>query len=577
MLTKMTLRNFKRFGNVEIELGSPVVFVGPNNSGKTTALQALALWNLGCRRWLERRGSESKATKRPGVTLNRRDLVNLPTPAANLLWRNLRTQVIQQSGGKAEKTSKIYIDIVLEGINEGAAWRAGLEFYYANEESFYCRPLRLDDSEEPKRMTIPDHVSEIRLAYLPPMSGLAATEDRLDEGAISVRIGEGRTAEVLRNLCHVVRTTKPKEWDELVQTVRRMFGVVVEPPEYVAERGQITMRYRDEHNNLLDISSAGRGLHQALLILAYIEANPGAVLLLDEPDAHLEILRQREIYSILTDFARQKGSQLVIASHSEVLLTEAQKNLVVAFLGKPKATTKHSDVLKSLRDIPFHQYLQAEERGWVLYLEGPSDLEALRTFARLLKHPVADALLDPFVRYVGNQPNEAEKHFYGLQAAVSHFKGVALFDRLDRALNTDQALLELMWTRYEIENYYAFPVTLERWAASTQPKGLFRYDGTPARKALMQELIKDLIPKVALENIEDQWWVDTKISEQFLERLFNSYFQRLNLPDLMRKTSYHEVASFVPPEIIPTEVREKLDAIDKIRKAAKPKGLPGAD
>ncbi len=93
----------------------------------------------------------------------------------------------------------------------------------------------------------------------------------------------------------------------------------------------------------------------------------------------------------------------------------------------------------------------------------------------------------------------------------------------------------------------------------------------------MQELIKDLIPKVALENIEDQWWVDTKISEQFLERLFNSYFQRLNLPDLMRKTSYHEVASFVPPEIIPTEVREKLDAIDKIRKAAKPKGLPGAD
>ncbi|HVA23197.1 MAG TPA: AAA family ATPase, partial [Chloroflexota bacterium] len=47
MLTKITIRNFKRFDDVEIELGSPVVFIGPNNSGKTSALQALALWDVG--------------------------------------------------------------------------------------------------------------------------------------------------------------------------------------------------------------------------------------------------------------------------------------------------------------------------------------------------------------------------------------------------------------------------------------------------------------------------------------------------------------------------------------------------
>lgn len=41
MLTKIIVRNFKRFGEVEIDLASPVVFIGPNNSGKTSALQAL--------------------------------------------------------------------------------------------------------------------------------------------------------------------------------------------------------------------------------------------------------------------------------------------------------------------------------------------------------------------------------------------------------------------------------------------------------------------------------------------------------------------------------------------------------
>jgi predicted ATP-dependent endonuclease of OLD family len=50
MLTKIKIRNFKRFGSVEIDLGNPVVFIGPNNSGKTSALQALALWQVGLSR-----------------------------------------------------------------------------------------------------------------------------------------------------------------------------------------------------------------------------------------------------------------------------------------------------------------------------------------------------------------------------------------------------------------------------------------------------------------------------------------------------------------------------------------------
>lgn len=47
MLTKLTIRNFKLFTDVEIELGERVIFIGPNNSGKTSALQALALWDIG--------------------------------------------------------------------------------------------------------------------------------------------------------------------------------------------------------------------------------------------------------------------------------------------------------------------------------------------------------------------------------------------------------------------------------------------------------------------------------------------------------------------------------------------------
>ena len=60
MLTRLLVRNFKTLGNVEIPLGQNVVLIGPNNSGKTTALQALALWQTGLQEWLARRAKVVK-------------------------------------------------------------------------------------------------------------------------------------------------------------------------------------------------------------------------------------------------------------------------------------------------------------------------------------------------------------------------------------------------------------------------------------------------------------------------------------------------------------------------------------
>src|SRR5713226_6895734 len=168
MLTKLTVRNFKRFGEVEIELGSPVVFIGPNNSGKTTALQALALWEIGLRLWTEKRAGKKTPEKRPGVTINRRDLIAVPVPDANLLWRDLHVRDVTKVDGR-QRTTNVRIDIIVDGVSEGKAWSCGLEFDYANEESFYCRPLRTGKDRE--RMVVPEEAGSVRVAFLTPMSG----------------------------------------------------------------------------------------------------------------------------------------------------------------------------------------------------------------------------------------------------------------------------------------------------------------------------------------------------------------------------------------------------------------------
>ena len=242
VLTKLTIRNFKRFTNAEVELGNPVVFIGPNNSGKTTALQAIALWEAGLRR----------------STINRKDLFAVPIPNANLLWKDLRVQNAQ-------------IEIAVEGVTADRPWTCGLGFEYANEESLYCRPLN--------NMTVPPEALATRVAFLPPMSGLADREFLKQPGEIDFLIGQGRTAEILRNLCLRVAPALDDgeaKWLALVARIRQLFGLELDEPESSGDPDGITLTYREPSGIRLDLSSAGRGVHQTLLLLAYLSANPNS-------------------------------------------------------------------------------------------------------------------------------------------------------------------------------------------------------------------------------------------------------------------------------------------------------------
>ena len=453
MLTRLSIHNFKAFAAAEIELGERVVFVGPNNAGKTTALQALALWNAGVRRWVEKRGAGNVPKERAGVTINRRDLIALPVPAANLLWHDLHVREGYREAEKT-KTRNVLVRIAVEGLDHGRPWIADLEFDYANEESFYCRS-RL--SAEGSRKEVPATAAELRLAYLPPMSGLAANETRLDEGAIGVRVGEGRTAEVLRNLCWQAQQRSAESWQRIVARMQALFGVTLDDPQYIQARGE----------------------------------------------------------------------------------------------------------------IGFEQYLQAQETGWVLYLEGSTDLAILRAFAAALGHAAAAALERPFVHDVANQPGQARHHYYGLRAAVPALLGIALYDRLEIDLQRDPALLQRMWKRREIENYLCQRETLLAWAAAQgerQGGEIFAHGWRDA----MATSIDEVAAALATLGKPDPWSSDVKASDDFLQPLFRKFYDRLGLPNVMRKTDYHTLAPYVSAAAIDAEVGEVLDEIDRLSRRGNP-------
>jgi hypothetical protein len=136
------------------------------------------------RSWLAKRGGKASPEKRPGVAVNRRDLISIPVPAANMLWHALHTrdtQTVETAGRPTTRTENVRVDVIVDGVTNDKAWHCGFEFDYQGEESFVCRPVRLPGYEhakvsDAKFSEIPDDASLVRVAYLPPMSGLTDRE-----------------------------------------------------------------------------------------------------------------------------------------------------------------------------------------------------------------------------------------------------------------------------------------------------------------------------------------------------------------------------------------------------------------
>ncbi len=568
MITNFRISNFKRLGSVDLALGDAAVFIGPNNSGKTTALQALALWDVGWRRWAEKR-DKSTASERQGVTINRRDLYAIPVPYAKLLWKDLDTQHSDRSTGTT-KNEKVFIKLDAEGVHEGKVWRCALEFYYANEESFYCRLAEGDNGK------VPDGARKHAVVFLPPMSGLAEREYRKEKGELSVLIGEGQTAQVLRNLCWQLSSSDDKQsWQTLVRHIDALFHVRLNEPVYIKERSELVLTYRERNGVELDLSSSGRGCQQVVLLLSFLLANPGSVLLLDEPDAHLEILRQRDVYNLITEVAKRNGSQIIAASHSEVVLQEAaERDVVIAFVGKPHRldTRSRSQVKKALETIRIADYYVAEQKGWMLYLEGSTDLAILRRLAQRLNHPAQAVLQDSVpAYYLGtNLPQQARDHFHGLREAKPDLVGFALFDRLDRELQSGSQLTELAWSQREIENYLVTPASLQAFVLQGLEDDLVGQAERAHRLEVLAHCQNELENALKLTSENDPWGPDIKVTDEFLDRLFKRFYEQLGTPQQIFKRDYHGLADAIALEEIDPEISNVLDAILIVANQAKP-------
>lgn len=471
MITKLTLKNFKSIEEQTYQFAEFDLLVGRNNSGKSTILQALAIWQFCVDEFhrIKRKGGTGKQIVLPNFTA-------LPVPEFNLLWREKTDRRYPIKGSK--KLEYVLIEIQITWITESPELKElsfGVQLRYASPQTIYAIPL--EGWEYFRELEgIPNQSNSLlpMIAYVPPFSGLEPNEEWRDDGILRKQVGKAQPGGVLRNLLLRVWENDKKDWSEIKRVIQQWFSVELKEPKY--EKGvdtQIICEYK-QRDKFYDIISGGSGFHQTLTLLAFFYGYKPTTILLDEPDAHLHVNLQREILDYFKNQNRlQRNTQFLIATHAEEFIQGVDARQIISLLDKiPRRIESKPAILTAMADVSNLEITQLSELNIpiLLYVEGETDERLLRGWANSLG--IQDYLNQVCFRVMSGgskdkMKSDSDRHFKGVQQIIPAAKRLILFDYDEESKSFHPAANNPVlyeWGRKNIENYLLVTDAWERTA-----------------------------------------------------------------------------------------------------------------
>ncbi len=297
-LKQVRIENFKRLENVTLELAPLNCVVGPNNSGKTTLLQALALFDFCVHHCLTRKNGVFELRRR---TIPPEEFYVLPVADPMELWTDRKSM----AGGK-QKIIRIQAQ-----FDDGIDVTATLKLDY---NRFGLGVETTDDSQEAI-----GRLAEHHMAYLPVFSVFLAREERRTPAVVGDELARGRVHSVVRNL--LLDLKEEKRENRLVEILQRSFPSLESMNivfDEVSDR-YIAVTYKEaKHPKEFDVFSGGSGFQQFLYLFGFILLRQPAVILLDEASFLAE-------YERLLEESRDSANDHLVEGYQELRRRQNEK------------------------------------------------------------------------------------------------------------------------------------------------------------------------------------------------------------------------------------------------------------
>lgn len=295
-LQSVRVKRFKCIEDAPFDVSAINVFIGANNSGKSTLAQIIH-FTVGLFQSIQLAG---RWGNKQTVALSLSPSQLLYAPCADLYALGYNGQLIENP------ESAIDVSFVLvDGEKIDLTIRKGRNGNIHVSVNNVLSARSLGSLEEP--FTI----------YSPGLAGIARSEEFISNGVLLRTIARGDANLVFRNI--LLRLSSPEHdeaWLEFLEALRKLFQEINLEVRYNVETDEHIMVYVNTGSGRVPVELAGTGVLQSVQILSYVHYFHPSVIILDEPDSHLHPNNQRLLCKLLQGVAEERGTQVFLTTHS---------------------------------------------------------------------------------------------------------------------------------------------------------------------------------------------------------------------------------------------------------------------
>lgn len=452
---KIQIEKFKKIESASVELEPLNIFIGANNSGKSSFIQGIQFAVSSCQT-LKMQGANWTKYGNKTLALDSTEYLYAPTSDISYLFHGKRL------AGSRRKEDRNWIEFkITDGDEAEVKISKGKNGGFTTTLKGKVLGDRLSDIESPY------------CVYVPGIAGIPVKEKYEVPIAVKKSATRGDSNNYLRNILYTISNDEVK-WASFTESVNGIYGdvdVSVVFDEHVSEFVYVYVK-TDDHR--LPLDSVGTGLLQIIQIFAYIEYFAPKIILLDEPDSHIHPTKQKLLSAELVNRAEKDPDlKVIFSTHSRYILEALENDAKVFHFrnGTASPGIKGSNILLDIGAADADYLFAKKNLKYIIVTEDKVDgviqkRELLKKF--LLANGLAE---DEFVlhSYEGCSKVEFARILQGfVQKQIPTAKVIVHLDR-DQKIDSDREILRLMksfekneviffLTKYqEIESYFCLP------------------------------------------------------------------------------------------------------------------------